>query len=220
MEPTLHHISVSKTARYFTLGELNKDTKIVYFALHGYGQQAQKFVYKFDHLSEDTFVIVPEALSRFYWDESKGITGASWMTKDDRLFEIQDYCNYLEHVLNLFKSEIPVSAKLILLGFSQGGATAMRFLLLKKVMRVDVLQIWASELPSDLNYLENKPVFEKISFYFVYGLNDEYISEVRLNQFRKLFILHDLNPEIISFEGRHEIDRPTLLKLHEKHLKT
>jgi predicted esterase len=215
MEPDVHHFVVSKTARYFTLGKLDKDTKIVYLALHGYGQQAQKFIYKFDHLPVDTFVIVPEALSRFYWDEAKGITGASWMTKEDRANEIEDYCNYLDALLGLFSSEFPENAKLVLLGFSQGGATALRFFILKNLQNIDVLQIWASDLPPDLDYKENGYLFKKLKFFYVYGLYDEYISTKRIKQLKNRFLEENLNPEIIKFEGKHELDRMTMLKLHE-----
>ena len=42
-----HQIIVPKTAKYFTLGELNENTETVWFVIHGYGQLAEYFIKKF-----------------------------------------------------------------------------------------------------------------------------------------------------------------------------
>ena len=47
--PTKNHIQVTKTARYFTLGELNEKTLEVWFVLHGYAQLASDFIKDFDY---------------------------------------------------------------------------------------------------------------------------------------------------------------------------
>ena len=38
------HIKVERTARYFTLGELNEHTEQIWFVCHGYGQLAEYFM--------------------------------------------------------------------------------------------------------------------------------------------------------------------------------
>ncbi|MBK9635339.1 MAG: hypothetical protein IPO64_12805 [Bacteroidetes bacterium] len=59
----------------------------------------QIFIEKFEDFDpEEHFVIAPEALSKGYIDGLTGRVGASWMTKEDRTNEIQDYINYLESV--------------------------------------------------------------------------------------------------------------------------
>ena len=205
----VRHLKVEKTARYYTLGNYEK-CKVFYFALHGYGQQAERLIKKFDQLPEDSFVVAPEALSRFYWDEKSGQTGASWMTKDDREFEIEDYCNYLQTVYEHYLSIIPDNCKIVLLGFSQGGATAMRWLVLNRPEKIYTLQLWGSDIPADLDYKSAQDYLSDKKIYWIYGLNDPYLNAERAEQLKKRFYQFELHPEIIQFEGAHEIDRKIL----------
>src|SRR2546422_10494469 len=41
-----HHLTVSRTARYFTLGDLSRGVEEVWFACHGYAQLAGRFLEK------------------------------------------------------------------------------------------------------------------------------------------------------------------------------
>lgn len=43
-------IEITKTARYYTLGNLNNQTKEVWFVLHGYAQLAKKFISLFQDI--------------------------------------------------------------------------------------------------------------------------------------------------------------------------
>lgn len=73
--------------------------------------------------------MAPEALNRFYLEGFAGRVGATWMTKEERLQEIDDYVNYLNQLYktilaNTDTSEITVN----ILGFSQGVATVCRWI--------------------------------------------------------------------------------------------
>ena len=208
----VRHLKVEKTARYYTLGKY-ENCKVFYFALHGYGQQAERLIKKFDQLPEDSFIVAPEALSRFYWDEKSGQTGASWMTKDDREFEIEDYCNYLQTVYQHYLSIVPDNCKIVLLGFSQGCATAMRWLVLNRPEKIDALLLWGSDIPADLDYKSALEYLSDKKIYWIYGLNDPYINAERAEQLKKRFYQFELSPKIIQFEGAHEIDRKILSSL-------
>ena len=62
-----HHIAVTRSARYFTLGQAGTGITDVWFACHGYGQLAADFVKEFECIdAPERLVVVPEALSRFY----------------------------------------------------------------------------------------------------------------------------------------------------------
>lgn len=209
----IKHIKVEKTARYYSLGN-SQNCRIFYFALHGYGQQAERLIKKFDQLPQDCFIVAPEALSRFYWDEKSGQTGASWMTKDDREFEIEDYCNYLQAVFEHYLSTVPDNCKIVLLGFSQGGATAMRWLLLNRPERINCIQLWGCDIPPDLDYKSAKEYLSDKKLYWIYGNNDQYLNSDRVEQLKNRFQQFELHPEIIQFEGGHEIDRKLLEKLY------
>ena len=94
--PIKNHILVTKTARYFTLGELNENTRELWFVLHGYAQLASDFIQDFEGLDNGTrFIVAPEGLNKFYARGFGGKPAASWMTSEDRENEIIDYINYL-----------------------------------------------------------------------------------------------------------------------------
>jgi hypothetical protein len=76
-----HSIITQKTARVFTYGQLTEKTKLVWIVTHGYGFLAEFFIKKFEELNPDeNFVIVPEALNRFYLKEYEW---QSWCILDD-----------------------------------------------------------------------------------------------------------------------------------------
>ncbi len=98
-------IQVNKSANFVTHGNPNT-AKIIVFALHGYGQLAEFFVRKFNVLNEtDYFIVAPEGLHRFYLKGASGRVGASWMTKQERQSDINDYINYLDDVWLKINSE-------------------------------------------------------------------------------------------------------------------
>src|SRR2546428_199711 len=93
-----HFFSTPRTARYFTLGSPQGATD-VWFVCHGYGQLASRFLERFRALeSERRCIVAPEGLSRFYLTEnpSERRVGASWMTREDRVHEIDDYVRFLD----------------------------------------------------------------------------------------------------------------------------
>jgi len=68
-----HRITVSRSARYFTLGRPDRE---VWFVLHGYGQLAARFLRHFEPLDDGTrLMVAPEALSRFYLGEARAERG-------------------------------------------------------------------------------------------------------------------------------------------------
>ena len=212
----IHHIPVKRQARYYTLGTLDTNTKHVYIVLHGYGQLASQIIHKFDDMADEVFIIAPEGLSRFYWDGMTGTVGASWMTKEDREFEITEYCDFLQAVFESFQAAIPQNAKIHVLGFSQGGATAMRWLLLRRPQGIDNLILWGSDTPPELDYKAAQPYLADKKLFWVYGDQDKFLPDSRITQLQKRFAQFQLSPETIVFEGGHELDRPTLKAIHQQ----
>lgn len=120
-------LKVGKTARVYTLSPAKGVAfKANLLALHGYRQLGKYFINQFQALQDLGFaVIVPEALNRFYIEGYSGRVGASWMTKEAREDDIQDQINYLDQLHEEFNLS---ATPLIVLGFSQGGPTACRWL--------------------------------------------------------------------------------------------
>lgn len=208
-----HYITIQKTARYYLSGPLSHSYKHVCFVLHGYGQLVPYFIRHFEELQrEDTLFIAPEGLHRFYLNGSKGRVGASWMTKEDRLNDIDDYCHYLDQLYAHFQEKIDKAETVGLFAFSQGVATACRWLTASE-NRFDYLINYAGAFPPDLDHKAAISRMKNLPVHLLVGDKDEYISEERFKG--HLAELKDLGFEVQSqtFEGEHKLYRPVLLKL-------
>src|SRR5947209_13753779 len=144
-----HILTTSRTARYFTVGSLEEAAEL-WIVCHGYGQLASRFLERFGPIADDQrCVVAPEGLSRFYLTENptERRVGASWMTREDRLHEIDDYVRYLDA---LYAHVAPGNARVTALGFSQGTATVCRWAAFGSA-RIDRLIVWGGEVPPDLD---------------------------------------------------------------------
>ncbi|MCI5083168.1 MAG: alpha/beta hydrolase [Saprospiraceae bacterium] len=208
-----HQIKVTRTAHYSTIGKASTEVKYLWIACHGYGQLAKNFIRKFDILEEnDTFIIAPEGLSRFYWGGLSGDVVSSWMTKGDRQSEIEDYSNYISQLYNRYVHQLSPNVKIILLGFSQGSATIMRWVM-RAFPRVDSMVFWAGMIPEDLDYRPHQKYFESVDLHFVYGDQDPFISSERIDFIRSLIAEQQLHVQEWTFEGKHTINREKLKEL-------
>lgn len=210
-----HNIKFPRTAHYSTQGTISPTIKQLWLVFHGYGQLAKHIIRKFDELDETNFVIAPEGLSRFYWNESKGIVGASWMTKEDRLSEIEDYCNYIEYLYHFYKSRLPQDVNINILGFSQGGATAVRWMERHRPAFNNLI-LWGAAFPTDLQYIPMKDYLMHKKLFCVFGRQDEYLSDERVQLHSMFTNQQELNVELVWFDGKHEIDRVVLNELAER----
>jgi predicted esterase len=126
----------------------------VWFVCHGYGQLAAYFVRHFRVLTDadpTTVIIAPEGLSRFYLNGTGGRVGATWMTKEDRLAEIDDYVAYLNQLADQVLAAAPADVRITVLGFSQGAATVSRWLARAR-FRPARLVLWAGSFPPDMEF--------------------------------------------------------------------
>ena len=214
MKTAEHHVHVRRTARYFTAGKINAETKYLWFLLHGYGQLANHFISKFDCLDPvRNFLVAPEGLSKFYRNGFAGNVAASWMTKADRENEIDDYLFFLN---KLYREIVPISVprkfKINLLGFSQGAATASRWLC-RSGLPFDNFIIYSGDLGNDIDVIdENLPLRNSRNFY-IRGNEDEFIDSKYAENFKELFQKAKIQLEFISFKGKHEIKEVAMREL-------
>ena len=204
-----HYITTSKTARVFTHGTLSDKTKLIWIVAHGYGFLAEFFIKKFEELDpEEHFVIVPEALNRFYLKDMSGRAGASWMTSEDRENEIKDYILYLD---NVYKTLIlQTKAKIVALGFSQGAATVTRWALQTR-NSLDRIVFWGGTIPNDC-FSEISKLNELYPCLLV-GDEDEFITKERIEDVLKSFNNAGLTFSHIFYKGGHAILTEPLLQL-------
>ena len=197
-----HSFSHSKTYRYFTLGDKNKSKRLL-IVLHGYGQLAKFFLRKFSMCSESCFVVAPEGPHRFYRKGYSGRVGASWMTKEARDHDIKDNIIWLNALLRKLKDETSFE-EIILLGFSQGGATAARWFY-DAPNNFDKLILWSSVFPPDI---EKSMLTSTHKNSYVVGINDEFIDNIKRKEELKFYERIGFSTHI--YDGNHDIDGPTL----------
>lgn len=197
-----HHITVEKSARYFTLGTSSAEVQTVLFVCHGYAQLADEFLAPFEKLSNEKLLIVaPEGLHRFYTKGHAAVV-ASWMTKEDRDDDIRDYILFLDKVYAEVMLDISPKAKVIVLGFSQGAATVSRWAVMGK-SRIDELILWCGFFPPDL---QPSAIPKNSSLTVVTASNDRFVTaEQERSQLEKL---KELRPDFkhVRFEGEHVVD--------------
>ena len=210
-----HHLGVQRTARYYTL-EPAGEPEEVWFVLHGYGQLAQYFIRHFDAIQNGRRLIVaPEALSRYYLPGHRRV-GASWMTREDRLTDIDDYLAYLDTLHDKIFERVDRSrVTLHVLGFSQGGATATRWATLGRV-DADRLILWASDVPPDLDLTAYADTLRRHRLTLVVGTEDEFLTPARLAEQQALLAEHSIPCRLHTFTGPHKMDAETLKVLADE----
>lgn len=203
-----NHITVTKTARYFTSGNLNEHTTEIWIVIHGYAQLASDFIKKFAPLfSKNRYFLAPEGLNRFYAKGFGGKPAATWMTSEDRECEILDYSNYLETLLNQI---VPVDyrGKIILLGFSQGVATASRWLNASQ-KQFDLFMLCSGDIAMELRNPVSRALLQ-VPCVYITGNDDPFLDAHKTNEIHLL--MEEIKAHTIYFDGGHQIDIPSILK--------
>jgi predicted esterase len=214
------HLSVARTARYALLGSFHPGIREVWIVCHGHGQLAARFLSRFVPIErEDRLIIAPEALSRYYLTPPQGgphppntPVGATWMTSEDREYEIQDYIGYLDQLHDEIFSQLSRdNVRLVVLGFSQGTATVARWVARGKVIPDQVI-LWAGILPPELSAEEASRMSQRSPLMVVLGEHDEFArpelvmaQEARMRELR-------VSHRLIRYEGGHAI-APEVLRM-------
>lgn len=212
MPDVLFHIPVSKTARVAANGELTLETKKLWFVLHGYGELAPYFIRKFNKLTyPENVVVAPEAFSRFYLNGFSGRVGATWMTKEDRNTDINDYIAYLNHVWKMYQDKMGNrTVEIYVLGFSQGAATASRWVAMGNMLP-HKLFLHSGVFPPDLP-LEASEKFKQIKeVVLLAGNSDKLITQEQLNKQEEEMKKEGVNLKVVNYNGGHEINQDALL---------
>lgn len=211
------HLEVARTARYWTAGD-ESGPREVWFVLHGYKQLARRFLRRFEPIAgPGRLVVAAEALSRFYVSAGSGrhgsasVVGATWMTREDRENEITDYVRYLDRLADVVLRPLE-APKVVVLGFSQGVATATRWVVHGGV-RPERLLLWGDFTPPDLDLEAARQAFEGVDVVAVRGNDDPALSP-RLAE-EEAVRLHEasLHVRSVRYDGGHDIDADTLIAL-------
>lgn len=195
---------------YSTLNQLTPKTKYIWFVCHGMGYLSRYFLKYFEGLDADkNYVIAPQAPSKHYLGTQFNHVGASWLTKEKTILETENIMHYFDAI---FEAEgISYNKNLIVMGYSQGVSVAMRFMA-KRKLPAEILLIHSGGIPNELtkddfNFFEGKVKL-------IYGTKDEYLDAQRIQaEQEKAQNLFGKQLDIISFDGKHEVNKDILEKL-------
>lgn len=213
-----HRLSVTRQARYYTAGD-PATARELWIVIHGYGQLASDFVQHFAPLaSSGRAFVAPEALNRFYREgggtgsHADAKVGATWMTREDRAAEIEDYIAFLDAVERT--TRLP-GTRLGVLGFSQGVATEMRWLA-ARASPPDRVVAWAGQVPLDveLGLLRSRLPADGIDL--VLGAKDTTASWVGADALEARFVDAGIAARLTTFDGGHRLDDATLRALVDR----
>lgn len=216
----VHHIRVQRTARYFVLGGGDAPPRAIWFVLHGYGQLAGEFVrYCGDLANDATLVVAPEALNRFYLVSHHDTpardrpVGATWMTREERDSEIADYVEFLDSVFDEVASDAArQGAQINVLGFSQGAATATRWIAHGRA-RVHRLVLWGGLIPPDSDLSKGPQSLCGVPLTIVAGLGDHYVDDTALAAERARLQAAGIPFRLIQYDGGHALRRSVFPQL-------
>lgn len=213
-------ISVKRTARLAVLGPDSAGVREIWYLLHGYGELAAPFLNGARAIDDGTRLLVaPEALSRFYEGDvaarlhREAKVGASWMTREDREAEIADYVAYLDTVhdsmlLKLGGAAPPVTV----LGFSQGGATAARWVANGRVKAARLI-VWGSQMPPELDLSNSAAQIRRAETVLVIGETDVFATPKIVEKETAKLNAAGFPFRFVSFKGGHRLDDDTLRAL-------
>jgi predicted esterase len=210
-----HRFITRRSARYFTLGEPGAGVRDLWIACHGYGQLAADFLAAFEGIAAPgRLIAAPEGLSRFYIGEAgkrhgkETPIGASWMTRADRLAEIEDYVAYLESLTAELEARIAPEATLTVLGFSQGVSTVSRWIARSGRTPARMI-LWAGETAFDMPDGSRRPPLG-VPVHLVGGSRDRLITLDMMEKQHQRLVHDGADASLHRFDGAHRMDRALL----------
>lgn len=215
------YIQVQRTARYHLLGVEDGPVRETWFVLHGYQQLAGRFINRFRTLDDGTRrIVAPEALSRFYVSQEPGRhgpaskVGATWMTREDRDHEIQDYVSYLDTLAEYVADGGEHAGRTTVLGFSQGVATAARWVTLG-TMRPARLILWGDQVPPDLDLDRAAASLEGVDVVLARGRRDRIFQDGGASMDVDRLRSAGISCRVAEYDGGHDVDQRLLKELAE-----
>jgi predicted esterase len=204
-----HHLPVRRTARYWTLGPAS-GASVIWVVCHGYGQLAGPFLEAFRHWDDGSRLIVaPEGLSRYYVDHGAGAVGATWMTREDRLVDIEDYVAYLDDLIEAVRERAVPDAPVHVLGFSQGTHTVCRWAAFGRV-RPARLILWGSGVPPDLDLAGPGRALAEYDLTVALGRTDRHITSEMVAREEARLTEAGIPYTLRWYDAGHRLHRETL----------
>lgn len=138
------------------------------------------------------------------------------MTKEDREVDIGNYLRYLDSVVEEVMSGSEKS--LVVIGFSQGAATAGRWTA-NTSFNVSDLVLWSGMFPHDVDVQKDLKHWNSMDVHALIGDNDPYVNDERFISEKEIMEQKGLDIQEIKFKGGHEIRPSELQELRDRILR-
>ena len=195
---------------------VNRKEEEILFALHGYGQLSEYFLKKLRPIfSDERLIVVPEATNYAYLEGFSGRVGSNWMTKHERESAIANNINYLNTLLEAILVKYTHKPLLKVLGFSQGAATATRWVS-QLEYPVKTLVLWGGGFAHDLHPVKTAQKLNGSKCYLAIGDKDEIITQESLEKQEALISALGVTADKVSYSGGHDLDISVLESLIEE----
>ncbi len=219
----IHERETIRTGRYAMAGAEPSHASRIWIVLHGYGQLAPRCLRPFEGIiPSDTCVVAPEGLSRFYLEMPRvdgghlQRVGATWLTRESRDTEIADAHRWLDgvhdDVVRASMRAHGITPAIGVLGFSQGVATAMRWVA-SGTVQVRCFVAWAGGLAQDVNPSAFRDKMTSADLVLVTGDRDGFATEGVREKIRSEFSTLHNAPREMTFAGEHHLDATVLSTL-------
>jgi len=208
-------VTYTTSNTYTTLNSLTSKTKNVWLVFHGMGYLSKYFAKYFKELNtEENFVIIPQAPSKYYLGSKYRHVGASWLTRENTIEDTKNVLTYIDAVWHEEKPEI--LPKFIVLGYSQGVSIAMRWLASRKIQCTDLV-LHSGGIPTELGNTDFEYLSESCKVTYLYGNKDQYITEAKkTEETLKGNSIFGKRLSIQVFSGIHEVNTNFIQQLSEK----
>ena len=125
-QKTERQVAATVHGRYLLEAPAEAEGAPLLVGFHGYGENAERHLEELRRIpgASRCVLCAVQALHPFY--NRTGEVIACWMTRLDREQAILDNVRYVASVVASVRQELPVSERLVYLGFSQGAAMAYR----------------------------------------------------------------------------------------------
>lgn len=220
VEPAEHHVRVGRTARYYTAGVASPETDEIWIVCHGYAQLARHFIRSFAPIAGGSrLVVAPEALNRYYADRAPGQSaqdarvGATWMTREDRDHEIEDYIAYLDAVAARVALPVGRDVRTIAFGFSQGAATASRWAA-RGTARIHDVVLWGAGIAHELTAAGG--LFRGAALTVAIGSEDRQMDEASIAGELADLRSAGIAATLLRYDGGHRVEAAALLDLADR----
>ncbi len=198
------------THPYETLGSMDGNTRRVWVVFHGIGFLSRYFLRYFEHLDPaENYIIAPQAPSLYYLDKTYRHVGASWLTREHTMRNMENLLAYLEALWS--RESLDQAPGLVLMGYSQGVSVLCRWVALRKKVPGRII-LYGGRVPEGLSRADFGHLPQDTPVEVFEGDADLYLpGSARQERYQHLEECFGHRLKMQVYEGGHEL-RPELIK--------